>query len=791
MLRNYFIITWRNLFRQRVYSFINIAGLAVGLACCILLLLYVQHELSYDRHHERLGQIYRVLRETRLDDGSTKVSAGTSGALAAALEQDFPEVQEGVRLLQIWGWVEYEGKGFSQPVCVAGPEILDVFTYSLIKGDPRTALDKPLSVLLTEEAVKLYFGEEDPLGKVLLLNNDIHPLRHRELTVTGVLKDMPQTSTFRFDFLVVPPSDLGGTFWDKWTKDMSWRPVKTFITLPEGYDPTELEHKLPDFMARHMGEQVAASNTYHLQPLSRQHLYSTADYGMAGPGDIVRVQLLSAVALLILVVACANFVNLATARSAHRTREVGVRKAIGAQRRQLVFQFLGESLLLVMVSFVLALALVELVLPEFSALISAELTLGGKQFVRFAPYFLFLVLSVALLAGIYPALYLSAFKPVDVLKGKGKIGAGRGLLRKALVVFQFAVSVLLIICTVAVYYQVDYMSNQKLGFDKEQVISLWIYNKNSRLRSVAETVKNDFLQHPGVLKATVLLGSIPDSYLATIRPQGQAEDVQMYTISGDEDALDVYGIELVAGRNIARPGEFLLNEAAVQRLGWADPIGKELQWIGEEVPSGPVVGVVKNFHFQSFREPIKPFFIAFCPFPQTLTLRLRPENLGETMKFLEEKYREWVGQDIYYRFLDDRIDTLYSNEKRMGRTLSIFGVLALFVACLGLFGLTAFAAELRTKEVGIRKVLGATVSHIVLLMSKEFVALVCLANAVAWPVAWYVVGQWLENFAYRIELGWGFFVLTGGLGVVVALLTVSGQAIRVASANPVDALRHE
>jgi len=791
MLRNYLVIAWRNLLRWKIYSFINIFGLAVGLACCILLLLYVRHELSYDRHHEHLDQIYRVLRETRMDDGSTTVSDGTSGALAAALERDFPEVQEGVRLLQIWGWVEHEGKGFTQPICVAGSEILDVFTYHLLKGDPRTALEKPLSVLLTEETARLYFGDEDPMGKVLSLNQDIHPLRNRELTVTGVLKDLPRTSTFRFGLLMTPPSDFAGTFWDKWTKDLSWKPVKTFITLPRGYDSTELERKLPPFMARYMGEETVADNAYHLQPLRRIHLYSAADYGMAGPGDIARVRLLSIIALLIMAIACANFVNLATARSAHRTREVGVRKAIGAQRRQLAFQFLGESLLLVMASFGLALVLVELFLPEFSALIGAELILGGKQLVHFAPYFLFLVLSVALFAGIYPALYLSSFKPVEVLKGKSKTHVGGGWFRKGLVVFQFAVSALLVICTAAVYYQVDYMSNQRLGFDKEQVISLWVYNKNSQLRSTAETVKSDFLQYPGVLKATVLLGDIPNPYLATVRPQGQAEDMQMYTISGDEDMLDVYGIELVAGRNIARPGEFLLNETAVTRLGWADPIGKEIQWIGEDIPKGPVVGMIRDFHFQSYHEPIKPFFVSFCPFPQTLTLRLRPGNLRETMAFLEEKYEEWVGQSFWYQFLDDRIDTLYRTEKRIAQALSIFGALALFVACLGLFGLAAFAAELRTREMSIRKVLGATMSHIVLLLSKEFVVLVCLANAIAWPLAWYATDRWLENFAYRIELGWSFFVLAGGLGLAVALLTLSTQAIRAASTNPVDSLRYE
>ena len=793
MFKNYLTISIRNLIKNKVHSIINITGLAIGLACCILLLLYIQHELNYDRHHERLHQIHRVLRETRLDDGSTMINDRTSGALASALKSDFPEVLQAVRLLQTWGWMEHKDKKFGRrPICLADSEILDVFTYPLIKGDTHTALAKPASVLVTEEAAKRYFGNEDPMGKVLYLYHDITPLRGKEFTITGVLKDLPRTTTFRFEFLMSPPSGFAGQhFWEGWKKDLSWRPVKTFITLPKEYDSAMLEHKLPEFMAHQMGDEVAAKNTYHIQPLSRVHLYSKIDYGIAGSGDITKVQFLSIIALLILMIACVNFVNLTTARSAHRTQEVGIRKAIGAHRLQLAFQFLSESILLVIASSVLALGLVKLTLSEFSDLVNTVLILDGAQLAHFVPHFLALILAVGLSAGAYPALYLSSFNPTEVLKRKPKTSLSGLWLRKGLVVFQFGISAILILSTIVVYSQTDFMSNQDLGFDKEHVVNLTVYNNNSQLRPIAETVKNEFLQHPGVLKATVVMSGIPNPTRFAIRPQGKAEDVQMYTISGDEDLLDVYKIELISGRNITRPGEFLLNESAVKWLGWTDPIDKEIQWVTEDAPAGPVVGVVKDFHFQSFHEPIKPLFMAFCPFPQSLALKLSPENLRETMMFLEEKYEERVGQTFSYRFLDNRIDALYKAEQETGKVLSVFGALALFVACLGLFGLATFAAEMRTKEIGIRKTLGATISDIAVLLSKEFVILVCLANIIAWPIAWYALNKWLANFSYRIDLGLGFFSLAGGLTLVIALLTVSYQTFKASTTNPIDALRNE
>ncbi|MBT4497588.1 MAG: FtsX-like permease family protein [Gemmatimonadetes bacterium] len=791
-------VTLRNLLRHRAYTAINIAGLSVSMACCILLLLFVRDELSYDRHHEKLGQIHRILRETRAEGQDPFVEIGTSGSLAAALEKDFPEVQTGVRFLTFWGHLRYGDKGFTNLLSFVDPKIFEVFDIRLIRGDRATALSEPLTAFLSEKMVDKHFGDRDPIGEVITLEHDFFTA---PFVVKGVFADIPSTASFRFNCLMVPPTQFTPPCWTGWMPG-AWRPVQTYVVLPQGYDPEELERKLPNFMAHYMGDEVAGDNTYHVQPLSRVHLYSMPDYGIGGnihigvdePGDIDQVFLFGGIAFLVLLIACINFVNLATARAMLRTREVGIRKAVGAQRGQLARQFLGESALLVVLSCALAIGLVELALPEFNGLVFKQLVLDGRELLFLSPYLLALMLIVGLLAGGYPALYLSGLKPVDVLKGRWRASALDAWLRKGLVVSQFAVSTLLLVCTGVVYYQVDYMSNHELGFDKEHVVTMGPYNKNPQLRSVAEVVKSEFLQHPGVLKGTIETGDIPGGYLVGVRPEGYPEDVQMYNVGGDGDFLDVYGIELVAGRNIAGSREFLLNEAAVARLGWDDPLGKEIAWKPAETSReirGRVVGVMRDFHFHSFREKIGPAFMVYAPFPQFLTLRLRPDNLVETMEFLRERYEERVGQGFYYWFLDDSIDNLYRVEQRAGRILFTFAGLAIFVACLGVVGLASFAAQRRTKEIGIRKVLGASVRDVVVLLSRDFAGLVLVANLIAWPVAYWAMSGWLQNFVYRMELGPIIFILSGASVLIVVLLAVGVQTVRAGLANPVEALRYE
>jgi putative ABC transport system permease protein len=508
-------------------------------------------------------------------------------------------------------------------------------------------------------------------------------------------------------------------------------------------------------------------------------------------GDIERIRFLSLVSVIVLLFACVNFVNLATARSAHRTREVGVRKAVGARRWQLAVQFLGESLILVVASFSLALLFAKLSLPLFNDLLQTSLIFTIDDFLAFAPMMILLVAMVALLAGAYPAFYLSSFRPVEVLKGKRQTRSGASKFRKGLVIFQFAVSTVLVIGIGVVYSQIRYMGSQQTGIERELIVGLRIFNLNGALRPIADTVKNEFLQHPGVLRASVMFGTLTGPVLTTARFEDHPEDIQMDAIGADEDVLDVYGLELAAGRNIERSGEYLINQKAAEKLGWDRPLGKALKWVKEDKAPGQVVGVLKDFHFYALREPIRPLFIGFCPFPQTLELRLSPHNLADTIVFLERKFKERVGESYPISFLGDRIDNKYRREERIGKALLIFGALAILIAGLGLFGLAAFTVELRTREVGIRKTLGATVSNVAMLMSREFVLLMIAANAIAWPLAWYAVERWFENYAYRIEFGPSFFVLSALVGLGVVILTVSYQAVKAATSDPVDALRHE
>ena len=434
---------------------------------------------------------------------------------------------------------------------------------------------------------------------------------------------------------------------------------------------------------------------------------------------------------------------------------------------------------------------VELLLPEFNDLLRTSLTLRVEDLIGFAPYVVLLIVIVSVIAGAYPALHLSGFRPVETLKGSWTAGKRVASLRKGLVIFQFSVSALLVIATAVAYSQIRYMSNQQVGFEKDLIVSLRVFNLNGALRPIADTVKNDFLRHPGVLKASVVFGRLTSPVLVTARPDGHPEGVQIYAIGADEDLVDVYGLALASGRNIRGTGEYLINQTAAKTLGWDDPIGKELSWQTEDAVDGHVVGVLEDFNFQSYREPIRALMVTACPFPQHLELRLSPHNLHETMTFLRETFERRVGMPYSGYFLDARIEDMYVNERRVGQALMISGSLAILVACLGLFGLAAFAAEQRTKEVGIRKVLGATVADITMLISKEFVLLVAVANAIAWPLAWHLLNGWLDGFAYRIDLGPSFFALSAAVGLGVVLITVSYQAIKASTSDPVNALRQE
>jgi putative ABC transport system permease protein len=815
MFKNYLLVALRNLLRHKVYSFINVSGLAIGMGCCILIALYIEEEFSYDRYHENADRIYKVLRETRRPGGDRSFSSGTSGALGPSLRSDFSEVQATVRIWNTWGgvWVNYEDRMFRQAFCLADANVLDVFTFTLIKGDPETALVDPFSVLLTEEMAQKFFGGEDPIGKVITVEN-----RHLggDYTITGILRDIPGNSSpswqtgLQFDFLTstaVVSRQIVRQPWEGWNRGSSWFPIKTYVVLPEGYPPEGLERKLPDFMERYLGAEMREKTSYRLQPLTRIHLYNNIDYGRPGMGGITFIYLLGGIAFFILVIASINFMNLATARYTTRAKEVSMRKVAGAHWLQLVQQFLGESTLLSLLALLLATGLVGSALPAFNDIVNKELSLLAD--LR-APVILVLfgfAILVGLMAGSYPAFFLSSLKPVAALKGTFRIGSKGLWSRKGLVVFQFSISILIIIGAVVVKRQVDYIHNKDLGFRKDHILLLPVFyqardsgaTSGGSLSKDYNLVKQAFSQHPNVLKtsASATYGTAGGWQTGTVLPEGQdGSGFRMPILGVDENFLDTYEIKLLSGRNFSKEitsdqsEAFILNETAVKQFGWTDPIGKQLEW---ENRLGTVIGVVRDFHHQSLRQEIGP--IVLCMSPSRfgyISLKIRSDNIPATMAFLEETWKRFLpNRPLDAKFLVNNVNGRYGAEVRFGQISGIFSLVAILISCLGLFGLVSFDVEQRTREIGVRKTLGASVSRILFMLTRESVKWVLAANLIAWPVAYYAMDKWLQGFAYRISLDIWIFLLGGALALVIALATVSYQAFRAATANPVDALRYE
>ena len=804
MLKNYLIVAIRNLRRQKAYSLINVSGLAVGLACCILILLFVQDEWAYDRFHENAERTYRVVREMRAGDGTLSYSPITPGPLGAGLRDEFPEVEQAVRLWSWAVWIHSGDEWYKEGAKLVDGNMLEVLTFPLVRGDRETALRDPYSMVISGEMARRYFADEDPMGKVLTLDRES---LSGEYTVTGVWDDKA-LSTVRFDCLISTVPQVLHSYWDGWES----RPFfETYIVLPEGYAPAELERKFPDFIARYMGAEERARTTYRLQPLTRIHLYSNADYADMEPwrGDnIAYVYLICTIGLCILAIACINFVNLTTARSAHRGREVGLRKVVGAQRRQLVGQFLGESTLLALLALVAASGLVDALLPAFNDYVGKTLSLEMGMRLSAVAGALGLALVVGILAGSYPAFFLSAFRPVATLQGRIKVGRKGAYFRKTLVASQFAVTILLTIGTGIIYRQLEYIDEKKLGFNEEHLVSLPIFRADKTMRDDAQKqlslrydeVKQAFLQHAHILKASAVrfnMGSQGGGKLYAIRPEGEAEGNRRMRIQmADEDFLETYQIELIAGRNFSDTADaeeaFILNETAVRQLGWTDPIGKRIEVPGLE-RTGAVIGVVRDYHGASLRQQIGP--VALCTNPPGylhLTLRIDPEHIPATLDFMRDQWRAVApSRPFRFHFVDALLEHIYREDARLAQVASLAALLAVFVACLGLFGLALFTVEQRTREIGIRKVLGASMPNIFLLLSREFTRLALAANLLAWPIAYFAARDWLQEFAYRVDLELWIFLLGGAATFLVAWATVSFQALRAASANPVDALRCE
>jgi putative ABC transport system permease protein len=810
MFQNYLKIALRNLLRQKSYTAINIVGLASGMACCLLLMLYVQHEFSFDQFHTNADRIYRVNLSAKMGE-MDGLGGTTPPPVAQRLMEDFPEVERATRIFPLLTtMVRHEDKVFNESDVLATDEhFFKMFSFKLLEGSPNLVLNAPRTAVLTQRAAEKYFGKESPIGKTLLMGTE-----RREFKIVAVVENPPSTSHFTFEILTsISTYRVVKDFDWSWV----WSQLVTYVQLKDGASAAALQAKLPQMVEKYapsafdrIGQSFAEIKKqgghwdFLLQPLTSIRLYSgEAGNRLGEVGSIQTVYIVSAVGVLIILLACVNFINLATARSARRAKEVGIRKSLGVERKQLVVQFLTESLLVSIIAMVLALCLVEIVLPIFNTFSGKTLSLNFTQNLPLIATTLALTLFVGIVAGAYPALYLSSVKPVAVLSGTLRLGVKSGTIRNSLVIFQFAVSVALIACTIIVHTQLNYVQNKNMGFNKENVV---VIGNADELGAQAGNFKQSILAHSSIARAS-LTTSVPGRgyFLDFYKPENAPlKDLALASYLTDEDFLPTLNAEMVQGNNFSKasPADceegVLLNEEAVKKIGWTNPIGQFITYPGGNNKKYKVIGVMKNFNVQSLHTMIEPFAVfhnaskSYNIRGTNIVVRLRA---GQTQSAMGDIEREWKlvsgGVPFEYSFMDADFDRLYRAEERLGTVMGFFTLMTIGIACLGLFGLAAFMAESRTKEIGIRKVLGASVASIIGLLSKDFLKLVGVAIIIATPIAYWSAGKWLQDFAYRVELGANVFVLSGAFAIAIALLTVAGQAWRAARANPVKALRSE
>jgi putative ABC transport system permease protein len=808
MILNYFKTAVRNIWRHRVHSILNITGLAVGMACTITILLWVRYEFSFDRYHKNAERIYRLATDFHFGTFQGKYAVSNNPA-GPTLQRDYPEVEKAVRFHQVWGStiVRYKDRKFvQQGMFYADNTVFDVFTLPLLDGDPDSALTAAYSVVITRGVAVKYFGEENPLGKVITISNATHKNLNNEpnFTVTGVIEKLPPNSQFTFDMLLsyetffVHNEKQRG----RWTGNFD---NYTYLLLAPNTDYRELETKFPAMVKRHLEKDVqdlGASFDLFLQPLSRIHFYSKLKGDIAYPGIIEAVVAFIGIAVLILIIACINFMNLSTARSAGRAREIGIRKSLGADRSALVVQFMGETVVFSMISLFLALGLVELLMPLYGSIFPWEVKFENVYSPGKIAGFFALAGMVGVVAGSYPAFLMSAFQPLSALKGVYGKGAGKSSLRSLLVVFQFSVSIALIFATVVCFRQFDFLQNKAFGFNREQVVVVNIVDPS--IRGHTESIMAELKQHSGIAGVTFTSHYPGRSARRNVfSPQGFAyENMQMMdAISVDPDFVPTMDIELAAGRNFSSghatesSRTILINEAAARQFGWTPltAVGKTITELTGNMVEKTIVGVVKDYHQRNLFNTIEALYIEKEPkLFRFVLIKIRPGSISETMGFLERNWKEIDSSGTFdYGFLDEGLAASYRDIKKLGMLFIGFTGIAIIIACMGLFGLAMFYAEQRTREIGIRKALGATVSDIALMLSKSFVKWVLVANIFAWPLAYWFTKDWLEDYPYRIDVGVGLYALAGLLALAIALLTVSYQTIKAARGNPVDALRYE
>lgn len=808
MLKNYIQIALRNLRNNRVYSVINVVGLAVGLACSIMIMLYVQNQLGYDRFNKHAKEIYRPVAHI-VANGHSLNLAMCAAPLGPAMMQDFPQIVAYTRMRNFGAPVlRYGDKVFSEPLFLdVDSTFFDVFTVHFLEGNPHTALTQPNSVVLTEKMARKYFGKSDPMGKIL--NAD----HKRNWIVTGVIENWPKDSHFKFDFLgsLCTYKDSQSQFWLS-------NNYYTYLRLKKGTNPVLFQKEMNrDIMKKYVGPQMKATigvsasqlaaaggrYDYSLEPLTSIHLYSHLDYELQPNSDISYIYVFSAIALAILLIACVNFVNLSTARSEKRSKEVGIRKTLGSNRSQLVWQFLTESVIMTLISVILAVGLVELFLPLFNGVSDESLGLSLFGHAATIPLLAAFGVAVGLLAGSYPAFFLSSFNPSHSLRKSSAKGGRQAFLRGGLVVFQFVVTIVLFAGTFVIYNQLEFIQNKNLGFNKEQVV---VIKRADDLGKRITEFKRRLLTNPKIVSASV----------STAVPGNQEDDASFW-VEGtsvrslrdlremwcDYSFFRTYGLALSSGRFFSRehPADssaVIVNQMAQRSYGIGDLVGKTLiepGFNGARRHLYPIVGVVKNFNFQSLHKRIRPLAIGLLPTgvaARFISVRIKPGDYPATMSFIRNTWKEFAGNEsIDFNFLDQDLARLYIADERTSQIAAIFSMLAILVACLGLLGLAAFVTERRTKEIGVRKVLGASIPEILGLLTAEFVKWVLVANVIAWPIAYYVMSKWLENFAYKVNIGIWTFVFSGAIALIIALLTVGSHTVKASTANPVESLRYE
>ena len=818
MIKNYLKIAWRNLMKSKTFSFINIFGLSVGLTCCMLITVYIYHELSYDSYHKNINQLYQ-LGTIFVKDGKEDKTPNTPAPMAAAMKQDFPEITETARMMPLFAEDKtllqykegnaapksfYESKGY-----MADPSFFKLFTYNFIEGDAVTALIEPGTIVLSEEIARKFFGNQPALNKLIHVNSNTNG--EFDLKVTGVYRPIDKPSQIDARFFISLKGGNMEQFIKQQTDMVSNNMFNTFFLLKPGADVKKIEAKFPAFVEKYMGTGLKAAGFYKKQfliPVKDIHLYSgmTNDLSSAGTGSVTYLYILASIALFTLLIACINFMNLSTARSSKRSAEVGIRKVLGAQRKSLIKQFLGESLMMSMIAFVIALCMMKLLLPAFSILSGKNLSLDFSQQGLVIAGFLLLSIIAGFLAGSYPAFYLSSFRPVKVLKGRFSNSLSVVALRKGLVVFQFIIAVVLIIASVVISNQMHYMRSADLGFAKDQQIVIPLRSNNAK--NIYASLKNDVKSSPQVQNVGATLyypGIINPSDMGLYKEGKTVDDAKdVHTNWVDESLLQTLDIKLLAGRLFSKdfPADtsdrIIFNEEGIKQIGFKSPqeaIGGKVKfdWRGETY-TWTIVGVVKDFHFQDLHLAILPYAFQLNNRPNYnyLIVHAKAADISALLKSIQASWHKFnPGEPFEYSFLDEDFQKNYEAENRLASVVSYFTAIAILISCLGLFGLATFSAEQRTKEIGVRKVLGASVAGIVTLLSKDFLKLVALSIVIASPIAWWAMNKWLQDFSYRTDISWTVFVITTITALLIAFLTISFQAIRAAIANPVKALRSE